>query len=114
MYDQGEPRPTQVSPQTTQILKIIWKNKKITPRVKTFGWRLLRKAIPTGARAGKYSKHISKLCCSYGSEENDNHLFFVCPFARAAWFSSPWYIKSDQLLQPNSSLSLKPLSICSK
>jgi hypothetical protein len=45
LHQQGEPRPRQVSPTTKQILQTIWKSKNIIPRVKTFGWRILRKAI---------------------------------------------------------------------
>jgi hypothetical protein len=67
----------------------IWKNMQIIPRVQTFGRRFLRRAIPTGARAGNYSNHISKLCARCGVEENDTHLFFTCPFSRAAWFNAP-------------------------
>ena len=105
LHENGEPMPSQVSTQTTHLLKLIWKNKNITPRVQTFGWRLLRKAMPTGARAGKISKHINKLCCRCGAEENDIHLFFLCFHARAAWFSNPWYIKIDQVLQNRNSIS---------
>ena len=87
LQDQGEPTPRQVHSSTKQVLIQMWKNKQIIPRVKAFGWILLRKAVPTGARAGKYSKHISKLCCRCGLEENETHLFFTCSFARAAWFA---------------------------
>jgi ribonuclease HI len=83
----------------------------MTPRVKTFGWRILRKAVPTGARAGKFSKHISKLCCRCGAEENDVHLFFLCPFVRATWFSKPWYIKIDQVAGTNISITQTILNI---
>jgi hypothetical protein len=81
------------------------KNKQMTPRVQTFGWRLLSRAMPTGARAGKYSKHISKLCCRCANEETDIHLFFLCPYARAAWFADPWFLKIDQTVHINSSLT---------
>jgi hypothetical protein len=84
MQENGEPRPRAVSHNTIQLLKQVWKSKKIIPRVQVFGWRILRRAIPTGARAGKYSKHISKLCCRCGMEETDCHLFFTYNFARAA------------------------------
>jgi ribonuclease HI len=105
LYDSGEPRPREVSLATKQVLNQVWKNKQIIPRIKAFAWRFLRRAIPTGARAGKYSKHISKLCCRCGLEEDDIHLFFTCPFVKAAWFIAPWYIRTDLLIQNCSSLT---------
>jgi hypothetical protein len=98
LQEHGEPKPRQVHPHTVQLLNLIWKNRQITPRVQAFGWRILRRAIPTGARAGKFSKHISKLCSRCGMEEDDTHLFFTCNFAKAAWFISPWFIRSDNLV----------------
>ena len=105
LQEHGEPRPRQVHPHTIQLLNQIWKNRQITPRVQAFGWRLLRKAMPTGARVGKYSKHISKLCSRCGMEEDDIHLFFTCNFARAAWFTAPWFIRSDILVLNCNSLT---------
>lgn len=105
LQELGEPKPRQVHPVTVQLLKQIWRNKYITPRVQAFGWRFIRKALPTGARAGKYSTHISKLCSRCGLEEDDIHLFFTCNFARAAWFSAPWFIRSNYLTVNCDSLS---------
>jgi hypothetical protein len=105
LQELGEPTPTQVHPITIQLLKKIWQNKQLTPRVQTFGWRFLRRAMPTGARAGKYSSHISILCSTCGLEESDIHLFFTCHFARVAWFSYPWFIRSEQLVVNCTSLS---------
>jgi predicted Zn-ribbon and HTH transcriptional regulator len=99
LHEQGEPKPRQVNQDTKMLLRQIWKNKQMTPRVQTFGWRLLQKAMPTGARAGKYTIHIPKTCCKCGFEENDKHLFFTCNFARASWFSEPWYIRTDFLAE---------------
>jgi hypothetical protein len=93
----GEPAPRQVHPVTIQLLQQIWRNKQMTPRVQTFGWRFLRRAMPTGARVGKYSTHISTLCSRCGLEETDIHLFFTCYFARVAWFTYPWFIRSELL-----------------
>jgi hypothetical protein len=54
--------------------------------------------MPTGAQAGKYSKHISKFRCGCGLQEDDINLFFLYDFARAAWFSYPWYVKIDHIV----------------
>jgi hypothetical protein len=109
LQEHGEPTPRQVTPTTIQLLNQIWKN----PRVQTFGWRLIRKAMPTGARAGKYSKHISKFCCRCGLQEDDTHLFFLCAFAKAAWFSHPWYLKIDQIVANHNNMAQILLHILS-
>jgi hypothetical protein len=105
LQEQGEPAPRQVHPATVRLLQQIWRNKKLTPRVQTFGWRLLRRAVPTGARTGKYSTHISTLCSRCAVEETDIHLFFTCHFARVAWFSYPWFVRSEMLITDCNSMS---------
>lgn len=105
LYNSGEDKPRQPSPTTCQILNQVWKDKSIIPRVQTFAWRFLRRALPTGARAGRFSTHIGKLCCRCGLEEDDVHLFFTCPFVKAAWFLEPWFIRTDILIQNCNSLS---------
>ena len=76
----------------------VWKQ-KMAPRVKTFAWRSLRRAIPTGPRSGRFSSHISSSCARCDIEEDDLHLLFLYNFARAAWFGQPWYIISYILVQ---------------
>jgi hypothetical protein len=105
LQDQGEPIPKQVNADTRVWLNKIWKDKTLVPRMQTFGWRFLSKAIPTGSRAGKYSKHISKLCCICGLEEDEIHLLFTCCFSKAAWFSEPWFIITEMLISNADSLT---------
>jgi hypothetical protein len=60
----------------------------ISPVIKTFLWRLIRRAIATGLRAGNLSDKIYKDCAYCGAAENYTHLFFYCDYSRAVWFSS--------------------------
>lgn len=96
---QAQPRsqPRHVPLLVKNILMQVWKQKNMAPRIQTFAWRLLRKALPTGLRAGKFSAHIDSECCRCNQIEDDLHLFFNCPFAKAAWFAHPWYIRSQSL-----------------
>ena len=66
----------------------MWKLKDLPPLIKTFTWRLIRRALATGERAARYSTRINKHCTNCGIVENDAHLFFHCDFARAVWFSA--------------------------
>jgi hypothetical protein len=94
LLDTGMPGPAPVCNQVKLILKQVWKLKNMIPKVKFFIWRILRRAIPSGERrkAFRYSKHIEKCCCRCGLLETDFHLFFLCPFEKAAWFLSPWFL----------------------
>lgn len=79
-------QPRQVNQSTKDILQQVWKHKFMAPRVKTFAWRFLRHALPTGLRAGRFSSHISSTCSRCDSDKDEMHLFFLCNFARASWF----------------------------
>lgn len=32
------------------------------------------------------------------------HMLFLCPFSKATWFSSPWYIRTEVLAEHNHSI----------
>lgn len=80
--------PRSITQQALNILKRAWKHKPLSPCIKTFTWRLLRRALATGQRAGDLSSKISKQCAICNMTQNDSHLFFHYHFARAVWFSS--------------------------
>lgn len=46
-----------VSPQAISILKKTWKQKNIPPNIKTFVWRLIRRTLATGERAGTFQQN---------------------------------------------------------
>jgi hypothetical protein len=81
------------------MIHAIWENKDMPPRVQVFGWRLLRKAIPTGVRAAARSINIDHKCCRCGMDETDFHLFFSCHYVHAVWFASPLGLRVEGLLQ---------------
>jgi hypothetical protein len=56
--------------------------------MKTFSWRLIRRALATAERAGRFSSNIDQTCNYCGSIENDNHLFFFCCLPMQVWKSS--------------------------
>lgn len=92
--------PHQVlSDRTRNIIRALWLNKEMPPRVQVFGWRLMRNAIPTGCTAAARSVHINRRCCRCGTDETDFHLFFSCNFVRAVWFASPLGLRVDGLIQ---------------
>jgi hypothetical protein len=88
-------RPKIVPQETIALLNQVWQDKQMAPRIQTFAWRLLRRALPTGKRASKFSQHIKENCSQCGNVEDEMHMLFLCPFSKAAWFSSPWYIKTE-------------------
>lgn len=77
-----------LTPQANSILQKVWKAKSTPPFLKTFTWRLNRRALTTTKRAGRYSTHIDQCCASYGAIENDIHLLFLCDTPRQLWNSS--------------------------
>ena len=113
MGEEGEPQPRALADNTKELLKQVWKAKDIAPRIQTFAWRLIRKALPTRKRASKHSKYISTRCARCGLEDDEMHILFTCLFARAAWFAKPWYIRSDLLIQNSDSLASIIMSFAS-
>ena len=86
------------------LLNQVWADKTMLPKIQTFVWRLLRGALATGKRAGKYSKHINSACARCGVEEDEMHMLFLCHFSKAAWFSHPWYIRTELIVQEHRSI----------
>ena len=95
-----------IIPQANKILQRMWKLKDLPPLVKTFTWRLIRRALATGDRVARYSPHIDNHCSNCGLVENDAHLFFHCDFAQAVWFSANPPLRTDSLPQEDDGVQL--------
>lgn len=67
-----------IQPQANQILCKVWKSKNFPPLIKTFAWRLIRRALSTGERASRFAHRLNKHCATCGQVENDFHIFFQC------------------------------------
>jgi hypothetical protein len=74
--------------EANSIIQKVWKGKSIPPFLKTFAWRLNRRAVATVERVSRYSSHIDKHCTYCGNIENDVHLFFLCDLSRQVWATS--------------------------
>ena len=79
------------------ILRGVWADKTIQPRVKTFAWRLLRLALGTASRVHRIISAINENCSRCGNLEDEKHLFFECSYARAVWFASSIGLRTDAL-----------------
>ncbi|KAJ1282417.1 hypothetical protein BS78_03G050200 [Paspalum vaginatum] len=90
--------------QANSLLQVIWKSKCIQPNLKTFMWRILRQAIPTGQRVSVIVPEVNNLCKHCTSPKNDLHLFFKCPFSRAVWFTCNYPMRTDSILDEEDGL----------
>jgi hypothetical protein len=88
------------------ILQKAWRSKDLPPLIKTFTWRLIRRALATGERAARYSVHIDEHCSVCGAVEDDAYLFFYCQLPRVVWFSIDPPMRADQLPQEQDGVQL--------
>ena len=91
------------------FLKFIWKQKNLLPRVQTFAWRLLRRALPTGMRAGRFSIHIAQTCCRCGQQEDEFHLFSFATLREQLGFLRPGFFA--RMFSPKGTLLCIPFSL---
>lgn len=64
-----------------------------SPKIKTFLWKALQGALPTGSQLESRGLEVNPACNQCGERETCVHLLFHCPFAKKVWnlapFSSP-------------------------
>ena len=77
-----------ITPQANTILCRVWKCKSIPPIIKTFTWRLIRRALATAHRATRFSSPGNNTCDRCNMIENDYHLFFQCTLPRQVWLTA--------------------------
>jgi len=106
--------PSNIPMQVLQILRHVWADKTIQPRVKTFVWRFLRLALGIARGIRRIIWTIDENCSRCGRPEDDKHLFFDCSFARAVWFASPIGLRADALPKKAMDCILRLPPYCSK
>lgn len=67
------------------LLKKMWSDRLIPPKVKTFMWRLLRNALPTANNLHFRISVIPDSSHKCNLPETAVHMFFHCSFARLSW-----------------------------
>lgn len=65
-------------------IRDVWAG-KFSPKMKTFLWSILRKAIPLGANLQKRGVVSAIACVRCNEIETEVHYFFTCPYARQVW-----------------------------
>lgn len=80
---------------------LFWKKlwgSSLHERQKLLIWKILVGALPVRKRLADRFSIFSVVCplCNTG-EENELHLFFQCPLAKALWFYLPWNVRWEGL-----------------
>ncbi|KAK4398964.1 hypothetical protein Sango_1371900 [Sesamum angolense] len=76
-------------PSTSQPMPSPWKAvwlANVPGKIRVFIWKLAQNALPTGSNLFKKLRDVVLVCPYCGSEEEDTeHVFLRCPFARHVW-----------------------------
>jgi hypothetical protein len=95
--------PRSILPQLNQILHKVWKSKTLPPVIKTFSWRLIRRALATAQRASTYFTHIDPFCSLVVLMKV---MLFHCNLPRAIWFTFNPSLRTDSLPHEDDGIQL--------
>ena len=70
-------------------------NLKVSPKVKTFVWKFLKRTLPVGERLIERHVDVDPRCKRCGASESITHLLFHCPFAQLVWLAAPFVTGFD-------------------
>ena len=65
-------------------IKDVWKG-QFSPKLKTFLWSVIQKAIPLGINLQSRGVNQEAKCIRCGEIESETHIFFRCEFAKKVW-----------------------------
>ncbi|KAJ4796699.1 Ribonuclease H-like superfamily protein [Rhynchospora pubera] len=78
--------------------QLIWKQRKLTPKVKIFLWRLLHKGLPMAANLHRRINNFTPTCQRCNQEnEYEMHCLFFCELSRQVWFAGAMGIRVHEL-----------------
>ncbi|XP_056842864.1 uncharacterized protein LOC130495483 [Raphanus sativus] len=67
----------------------------VAPKVKNFSWKILKRAIPVGARLVERHIDTDPRCKRCGQNESITHMLFQCHYARKVWLLAPFTTDMD-------------------
>ncbi|KAJ4781711.1 reverse transcriptase [Rhynchospora pubera] len=77
---------------------MVWKWKRIPPKIKLFIWRLFNKGLPLAVHMHERLSHFSPMCQRCGEEnEFEMHCLFFCNTSRQVWFGCSLGIRVHEL-----------------
>uniref|UniRef100_J3L5V2 Reverse transcriptase domain-containing protein n=1 Tax=Oryza brachyantha TaxID=4533 RepID=J3L5V2_ORYBR len=92
VFNHLHPAGTPVPSAKLTLLNMVGKNKFTPPKIKTFFWKLVSKALPTRSAIHLRIPDFPPQCCRCNQLENEVHIFFLCPFAKLVWMASSFHL----------------------
>ncbi|XP_024006562.1 uncharacterized protein LOC112083067 [Eutrema salsugineum] len=84
-------RPTTREPNSTSFCwnSLVWQG-NFSPKMKTFLWKIIKGALPTGENLSKRGFQAAGPCLRCGEMETAEHLFLHCSYTKKIWDLLPF------------------------
>lgn len=97
LHSSQSSKPSSSSPHRSKIWKYLW-SANVPQKVKMFGWRMLRNALPVRANLASRGMKVNKVCERCGeADETLDHMFMRCVESTRVWYASPLRLEPDKV-----------------